>query len=321
MQALWLENGRLYLRDDLSVPLPQAHEALVRVRLAGICTTDLELVKGYYPFSGVPGHEFVGQIAQAPGADDLVGRRVVGEINVACGHCGPCRAGLAKHCRNRQVLGIKQRQGAFAAYLCLPRSNLIPVPDSIADEAAVFAEPLAAALQIEEQVDIAAQHRVLLIGAGKLGLLIAFCLARTGCNLLVAARHSRPQSLLEQFQIAWETEDRLPERAFDIVVEASGTPAGFHLAQRCVRAAGTIVLKSTFKGEVRVNPSVWAVDEITLVGSRCGPLPKALHLLAAGAVDPLPLIEGRHPLPQALRAFEHAAKPGSLKILLEMEGV
>lgn len=183
MQALWLENQQLVLRNDVDIPIPTANEALVKVRLAGICATDLELIRGYYPFTGIPGHEFVGEISHAPGHPERVGERVVGEINTHCGHCHSCRHSRFKHCSQRTVLGIKQRHGAFAEYLCLPLSNLITVPESIGDPQAVFTEPLAAALEIQEQVAVHPSSQVLVIGAGRLGQLIAQTLRLSGCQL------------------------------------------------------------------------------------------------------------------------------------------
>jgi threonine dehydrogenase-like Zn-dependent dehydrogenase len=315
MQALWLENRTLSLRADLPRPSPPPGEALVRVRLAGVCGTDLELVRGYYPYAGIPGHEFVGEVVDAE-ETGLIGRRVAGEINAACGRCWDCRAGRATHCEHRSVLGIRGRNGAFAEYLALPETNLHPVPDGVADEAAVFTEPLAAALQIREQVPVRPGDRVLLVGAGRLGQLIAQTLALTGCDLTVAARHPRQRQLLDRRGIPWIEPDAIPERRFDLAVEATGSPEGFDLARRALRPRGTLILKSTYRGEPAVNLSALVVDEITLVGSRCGPFGAALRLLERRAVDSAGLIEAEYPLARALEAFEHAARPGALKVLL-----
>jgi len=317
MTALWLENHALRLREDLPIPMPQTGEALIRVRLAGICATDLELVRGYYPFTGVAGHEFVGEVVQADGSPTLVGQRVVGEINLACGRCEQCRSGRTRHCENRRVLGIKNQNGAFAQYLTLPTANLHPVPDNVKDEAAVFAEPLAAALEIQEQVDISPKDRVLVVGAGRLGQLIARSLQITGCALGVVVRHASHQALLNKCGIRTLEENEIQSGRWDCVVEATGNPDGFVLARRAVRPRGTIVLKSTFKGENVLNLSAVVVDEITLVGSRCGPFQPALNLLAKHEIDPLPLVEGRYPLTQGIQAFTHAGQPGALKILLD----
>lgn len=314
MQALWLENQHFSLRS-VPVPEPRPGESLVRVHLAGICGTDLELARGYYPFAGIPGHEFVGEVMAAED-HGLVGRRVVGEINAACGHCAPCRAGRPTHCEQRTVLGIRDHHGAFAEYLRLPAANLHPVPDSVPDAAAVFAEPLAAALQIQQQTAVRPGDRVLVVGAGRLGQLIARVLAPTGCELWVVARHGRQRGLLAERGISTVTEDGLPLRHFDLAVEATGSPSGFELARRALRPRGTLVLKSTYRGTLAVDLSALVVDEISLVGSRCGPFAAALRLLERQTLDPTDLIEAEYPLAQAIAALEQAGQPGMLKVLV-----
>ena len=317
MHALWLEGRALRVRDDLPAPAAPPGEALVRVRVAGVCNTDLELVRGYYPYSGVPGHEFVGTVEQATGAPEWVGRRVAGEINAACGACSTCRAGRPTHCETRTVLGIVARNGAFATHLTLPIRNLHAVPDTLSDDVAVFTEPTAAALELQEQVPVAAADRVVVIGAGKLGHLVAQTLAVTRCRLLVVGRSPRPLALLSARGIATATADGIEPRAADLVVECTGHPDGLELARRAVRPRGTIVLKSTYHGKAQVDLARFVVDEITLVGSRCGPFAPALELLAAGRVDPRALVEARYPLADAVAAFDHAARPGALKILVD----
>ena len=317
MQALWLEGQALRVRDDLPVPVPPPGEALVRVRVAGVCNTDLELVRGYYPYSGVPGHEFVGTVEAASGAPEWVGRRVAGEINAACGACATCRAGRRTHCEQRTVLGIVARDGAFATHLSLPIQNLHAVPDRVTDDVAVFTEPTAAALELQEQVKVAARDRVVVIGAGKLGHLVAQTLAVTGCELLVVGRSPRPLSLLAARGIRTATAAGIEPRAADLVVECTGHPDGLELARHAVRPRGTIVLKSTYHGKAQVDLARFVVDEITIVGSRCGPFAPALELLASGRVDPRPLLEARYPLADAVTAFEHAARPGTLKVLVD----
>ena len=321
MQGIWLENQQLTVRDDLSDPQPPDGEALIRVDLAGICATDLEMVKGYYPFTGVLGHEFVGTVISIPEQNskhqDLVGKRVVGEINAACGKCASCRAGRPTHCETRSVLGIAGRQGAFAGYTTLPIENLHPVANNVSDEAAVFVEPLAAALEIQEQIFIHPSDRVLVIGSGRLGQLIAWTLALTGCDIQVVARRPRQQELLLQRGIRVISADQALVRHYDIVVEATGTPDGFHLARKAIRARGMLVLKSTYKGDLTVNFSAIVVDEITLVGSRCGPFKPALGLLESGIIDPRDLIDACYPLENGQEAFEFAARPGVLKVLLK----
>jgi len=317
MNGIWLENRRFSFRDDLPVPAPGEGEALVRVKLAGICSTDLELEKGYYPYAGIPGHEFVGEVASAPGDAGWTGQRVVGEINVACLECEACRAGRTHHCENRTVLGIKDHDGAFAEYLVLPVRNLHRVPAGVPDEEAVFTEPLAAALEIQEQVHIHPEDRVLLIGAGRLGQLIAQTLALTGCSLRVLARHPRQQDLLLSRQIQVVQAGEIEAGRSDVVVEATGSTDGFRLARQAVRPGGTIVLKSTYKGQLEVDFSSVVVDEVRLVGSRCGPFPPALSLLESGRVDPLPLIDARFPLADAPQGLKAAAGRGVLKVVLD----
>ena len=317
MLGLWLEAQQLRVREDIPLPVPPSDEALVRVHLAGICNTDLELVRGYYPFAGVPGHEFVGSVAEAASAPEWVGRRVAGEINAACGSCVSCRAGRPTHCEKRTVLGIVARDGAFATHLRLPIRNLHAVPGALPDEAAVFTEPTAAALEIQQQLSVSPADRVVVIGAGKLGHLVAQTLAVTGCSLLVAGRSPRPLALLAARGIATCDVAALEPRAADLVVECTGHPDGLELARRAVRPRGTIVLKSTYHGKAEVDLARFVVDEITLVGSRCGPFEPALALLASGRVDPRALVEARYPLAEAVAAFEHAARPGALKVLVD----
>ena len=318
MQALWLENSQLSYRDDLPLPTPAVEEAVIKVRLAGICATDLELVKGYYPYTGILGHEFVGEIVQAPAAPERIGQRVVGEINITCGQCNRCLSGYPKHCQQRRVLGIRNQPGAFAEYLCLPLKNLLPVPISLPDEVAVFTEPLAAALAIQEQIHVSPSHQVLIIGAGRLGQLIAQTLRLTGCYLRVVARHKQQQQLLSHQQINWLNELTIPQQTFDIVIEATGSASGFSLARQAIRPGGTIVLKSTYHGDMAINFSSLVVDEIQLVGSRCGPLVSALRLLEKQLITPLPLIDSYFSLQEGLRAFERANQAGVFKVLLTM---
>jgi threonine dehydrogenase-like Zn-dependent dehydrogenase len=315
--ALWLQDRRLRLRDDAPVPAPPAGEALVRVRLAGVCNTDLELVRGYYPYTGIPGHEFVGTVEHAPDAPEWTGRRVVGEINAACGGCETCRAGRPTHCERRTVLGIAGRDGVFATHLRLPVTNLLRVPDAMADEVAAFSEPTAAALEIQQQVAVRKDDRVVVVGAGKLGQLVAQSLAEPGCALVVVTRSARSADLLHARGIATATAGTLEPRRADLVVECTGNPEGLEIARQLVRPRGTIVLKSTYQGRASLDLAPFVVDEITLVGSRCGPFARALDVLQRGAVDPRPLVEARYPLREALAAFEHAARPGTLKVLVD----
>ena len=321
MEAVWLENNILSARSELPIPDPPPGEVLLRVNLAGICATDLEMVKGYYPFTGILGHEFVGTVLSAPDqnrdSQDWVGKRVVGEINAACGTCASCRAGRPTHCEKRSVLGIAGRQGVFADYTTLPVENLHLIPENMPDETAVFVEPLAAALEIQEQVFLRPSDHVLVIGAGRLGQLIAWTLALTGCRLQVVARRPKQQALLHQRGIQVIGPDQVPTREVDVVVEATGSPDGFYLARQAIRPRGTLVLKSTYKGDLNVNFSAIVVDEITLVGSRCGPFAPAIGLLESGKIDPRDLIEACYPLKAAQQAFDFAAQPGVFKVLLK----
>jgi len=313
MQALWLENHKLDLRD---MPKPnKPGEALIRIRKAGVCSTDLELVKGYYPFTGIPGHEFVGEVVSADD-ESRIGQRVVGDINVTCGNCEQCLGGRSTHCENRTVLGISQRDGTFAEYTTLPVVNLHRVPDSVPDELAVFTEPLAAALEIQEQIHIHPTDRVLVIGAGRLGQLIAQTLALTGCDLHVVARYDYQKKILAGREIGIIAEEDIQPWRWDIVVEATGSPSGYSLARQAIRPRGTLVMKSTYKGELSVNFSSIVVDEVNIIGSRCGPFEPALRLMETGKVDPSVLIDAEFKLGETIEAFEHAAKPGVLKVLV-----
>ncbi len=317
MKGLWLENKQLQLRTNLPIPSPPAGEALVKVLRAGICNTDLELLRGYYPYTGILGHEFVGVVEQGP--ENLVHQRVVGEINASCGKCRFCRSGQPTHCENRTVLGIVNRNGAFAEYLTLPIHNLHPIPDSLATDAATFTEPIAAALEIQEQVKIDSHERVLVVGDGKLGQLVAQTLALTGCDLLVIGRHQEKLAKLEKRGIKTGFADAVKDRTFDISVECTGNPEGFAIARRALRPRGTLVLKSTYAGKLTFDASSLVVDEITLIGSRCGPFEPALNLLAQNKVDVKELIQTHYPLHEGLAAFNHAQQPGVLKILLKMD--
>lgn len=320
MRALVIDRG-LRLETNYPTPTPPPGEALIRVRRAGVCNTDLELMRGYMNFHGVPGHEFVGVVEAADGREDLIGRRVAGEINAACGACETCRANRPTHCPQRTTLGIDRRDGAFAEYLTLPFENVHPLPDAISDDAAVFVEPLAAACEITDQVRIRPTDRVALIGDGKLGLLGAQVLALTGCELIAVGRHADKLAILERRGISTTTEiDQLATASFDILVEATGTPDGFAAARRLVRPRGVIVLKSTYAGQaIPVNLTTLVVDEVTLIGSRCGPFEPAIRLLANKQIDVESLIHARYPLAEGVKAFEHAARKGALKVIVTLQ--
>jgi threonine dehydrogenase-like Zn-dependent dehydrogenase len=322
MRALVIHNGPRF-EKNYPTPAPPQGEALIRVLQAGVCNTDLELVKGYMNFTGVPGHEFVGVVEQATGREDLIGQRVAGEINAACGVCETCRANRPTHCPNRTTLGMDRRDGAFADYLSLPFENLHPLPASVSADQAVFVEPLAAAREVLEQVRIQPTDRVAVIGDGKLGLLCAQVVALTGGHLIAVGRHAEKLQILQRRGIATTIDPSAIEpKSLDIVVEATGTPSGFAAARQLVRPRGTIVLKSTYQGEaLPVNLTAIVVDEITLVGSRCGPFQPAIQLLANKQVDVESLIQARYALDDGVAAFERAAQKGALKVIVEMTNV
>lgn len=316
MQAIWLENQNLEVRSGHPVPEPRTGEALIRLLLAGICSTDLEMVNGYYPFQGILGHEFAGEVIACPSDVTWVGARVVGEINIVCGSCAHCRAGRSAHCLQRSALGIKGKDGAFSEFFTLPMENLHRVPDSVSDQAAVFTEPLAAALQIQSQVQIHPEDRVLVVGAGRLGQLIAQSLVHTGCYLRVLIRREKQRRNLTASGIKCVDQTEIKAGGADIVIDASGSPEGFEIARRAVRARGTIIVKSTYAGNLNINMSSIVVDEVSLIGSRCGPFHPALQFLETKFVNPESLIEATYKLEDGLAAFEHAVRPGVMKILL-----
>jgi threonine dehydrogenase-like Zn-dependent dehydrogenase len=307
--------GQLRLVHDYAVPQPAPGEVRIRTTLAGLCNTDLEIMRGYAGFQGVLGHEFVGVVDQA-GDPALVGQRIVGEINASCGVCPTCRAGRSPHCPERTALGIRGRDGVLAVSFCLPASNLHLVPEGIPDEVAVFTEPLAAACEILRQVHVRPTDRVVVLGDGKLGLLVAQVLALTGCDLTVVGRHREKLAFVAKRGIATQPGDKELTGSADMVVECTGRAEGFQAARRMLRPRGTLVLKSTYHGLVQADLAQVVVDEVQIVGSRCGPFPAALRLLAQGLVDVTSLIEAEYPLDEALAAFEHAGRRGALKVLV-----
>ena len=350
MKALRFENNKLKLADS-AVPR-RAGEALVRMTMAGICNTDVEIARGYAGFNGTLGHEFVGVVEESPDKSQI-GRRVVGEINVGCGQCDLCLRTDPRHCPDRTALGIRGRDGAFAEYLSLPPQNLLTVPDGVSDRQAVFTEPLAAALEILDQVEIRASHRVAVIGDGKLGQLISRVIARTGCDLTLIGKHDAKLELaaragvktakLGAAEIVFRSDDfdrgvttevatvlrrddfsrhvttkvvATKAPGFDFVVEASGSPGGMELALDLIRPRGAIILKSTFRGAVRLDTSRIVVNEVSVIGSRCGRFETALRLLESGGVDVESLIAREYPLAEGVEAMAEAQRPGTLKVLL-----
>jgi threonine dehydrogenase-like Zn-dependent dehydrogenase len=310
MRCLYFD-GELKYRDDLPVPQPAPGEALIKVLYAGVCNTDREILAGYKGFTGIPGHEFVGLVEQGEGWE---GRRVVGDINLGCGSCRSCLAGLPNHCLDRRVLGILGKNGAFAEYLTLPLANLREIPPGVGDLAAVFAEPLAAALEICDQCHVRPTQRVAVLGDGKLGQLVARVLALTGCDLTVIGRHPAKLALLAGLAAAMTADRAESLGPFDLVVECTGNPGGLALAQQLVKPRGLIVLKSTFVGDAALSSTLWVVKEISLVGSRCGPLAAALRLLERKLVDVAPLVAGLYKLNDGEAAF---APPGGLKAVFD----
>jgi len=313
--ALRVENNTLSV-GEIAKP-HNADEALVRVLLSGICNTDLEIARGYAGFNGTIGHEFVGIVEDSTEAD-VIGRRVVGEINAGCGKCELCRNEDPRHCVSRTVLGIVGRDGAHAEFLQLPAVNLIPLPDNIPDEQAVFTEPLAAACGILERVEINENDRVAVIGDGKLGLLCAQVVALTGAATVLVGKHTAKLRIAERrgIETSTPTEATKRKREFDLVVEASGAAEGFQLALNLLRPKGKLVLKSTFHGATNMDASRIVVDEISIVGSRCGRFEPAIDLLQKQAVDVASLISEEYSLVDGLHAMDRARAQGVLKVLL-----
>jgi threonine dehydrogenase-like Zn-dependent dehydrogenase len=318
MKALRVKSGKLVLDD---IPRPNGTEALVRVTRSGICNTDLEIARGYAGFEGTIGHEFVGVVESAPDTPDLAGKRVVGEINAGCGSCELCLAGDPRHCPDRTVLGIKGRDGAHAEYLTLPSRNLLVVPDNVSDDAAAFVEPLAAAWGITERVNILPETRVAVVGDGKLGLLCAMALSFASQNTVLIGKHRSKLDRVAGYDIVTilAADAARLANTFDLVVEASGSESGFASALDLVRPKGTIVLKSTFHGTPTWEAWRVVVDEISVVGSRCGRFGPALDLLSEGKIRVEELISDKLPLGDGLRAMELSARPDVLKVLLTME--
>lgn len=319
MLAVQIDSGKI---DVVKVPKPRPKKghALLRLRLAGICNTDVELLRGYYGFSGIPGHEFVADVVQA-GNPRLIGKRVVGEINLACRRCEYCRNGLGRHCPKRTVLGIVRHPGAFAEYLTLPEENLHLVPSSIPDEHAVFTEPIAAACEILEQVCFSEAASIAVLGDGKLGLLIAQVLALKGLSVNLFGRNAVKLEIVKPLGIKTHLVARenpgLPEAEYQFVVDATGSALGFASAMRMIQPRGTLVMKSTVSEPLVFNTAPLIVNEITLVGSRCGLFEPALRLLKAGQLILEPMIDRKAQLSEAADAFRRAQEPGVLKLLLK----
>jgi threonine dehydrogenase-like Zn-dependent dehydrogenase len=317
MRALIFDNG-LRFAADYPRPLPRESEALVRVIYAGICATDREIMKGYMGFSGVPGHEFSGVVEEAA-EKSLLGKRVTGSINIGCRTCPYCASGLSNHCPDRDVLGILNKDGAFAEFLTLPLENIYLLPDSVSLQEGVFAEPLAAAFEITRQVKVSSGMKAAVLGDGKLGLLATLVLQRTGCDLTLIGRHGDRLTAFKEKGMAVSPGVKGLSRNFDITVDCTGSEAGLVEAISITKPRGIVVLKSTIakRNDDILNQVV--IDEITLIGSRCGPFEPAISAIAEGSINVRPFISAVFPLEDGLRAMEEAAKPTSLKVLLKID--
>ena len=336
MQALFWDGHELSIRSSYPTPTDESkiknrewkivgatgsrpgfsgnQTAVVKVHLAGICSTDLQIFKGYMDFTGVPGHEFVGTVRDGP--ENLRGKRVVGEINFGCGQCDNCARDLSRHCPDRKVMGILGADGAFAEFVCVPATNLHVVPENVSDEEAVFTEPLAAAFEILEQVQFNPSDEILVLGDGKLGYLCAQVLKLTGANVTVLGKHEDKLKLIKRAGVRTILLNQWKPKVYDVVIEATGSESGFKFAMSAVRPRGTLVLKSTIAGEHRVSLAPLVINEVTVIGSRCGVFPPALEALEEKSVSVTPLIEKVYPLAEGIEAVARAARPGTRKILL-----
>jgi len=314
MRALLLDR-QLTVRDDYPDPAPAPGESIVRVRMAGICGTDLELARGYMSYRGVPGHEFVGEVVDTK-TPALAGRRVVGEINAACGRCPFCLDGLRRHCPNRTVLGIVGRDGAFAEFLRLPDENLIALPDSISDELGVFVEPVAAIYEIFDQTKLRRDYKIAVLGDGRLGALAAIVLHAADYAPMLAGHHRDKLDRLAALGLEVKLEDQL-DSSFDVVIDCTGNSAGLDRALALVRPRGTVILKSTAAAGASLNLTQAVVNEITIVGSRCGRFAPEIAALSSGKIDPGPLVSSVFPLDDAAAAFAAAGRSPNFKVLLK----
>ena len=315
MQAL-IYNNKLTYVSDYPKPVADNGEAVIKVQLAGICATDLEIVKGYMGFEGILGHEFVG-IVESAQESRWLGKRVVGSINAACRTCTTCLSQGPEHCPTRTVLGIFKRDGVFAEYVTLPEANLFEVPAKVSDQEAVFVEPLAAAVKILEQVPVRPTAKTAVVGPGRLGILIGQVLAINGTDVTMLGRSESSLSFSKKLGLSTAYVHEISDDSYDFVVEATGNPEGFSQSLRIIRPGGTIILKSTFASKKSIDLTKVVVAEINMVGSRCGPFAPALRLLAHGKVSVMPLIEAQYNLEDGLQAFQKAALPGTKKILLK----
>jgi threonine dehydrogenase-like Zn-dependent dehydrogenase len=315
MRAIVLDGNQVTLQVSRPRPEPRLGEVVVRVLTAGVCETDLQLVRGYMAFNGVPGHEFVGVAEEGPYA----GHRVVGEINCSCWTCPTCVAGRPTHCPNRTTLGIVNHDGAFAEYIAVPQRNLHPVPDSIESDVAVFTEPVAAAFQIPAQIEVHRADRVVVVGDGRLGNLCAQVLAGICESVLVVGKHPEKLALLASLGLDTMRLSEIAEQHFaDVVVDCTGSESGLPTALKLVRPRGTIVLKTTVAGTQQMPWAPIVIDEVTIVGSRCGPFDRALDALAAGRISVLPMVSQRFDLSHGIEALDAANAQGVMKVLIDV---
>ncbi len=316
MRALYFEKKICY-RTDYPVPKPKCNEALIRITMAGICNTDLEIMKGYLDFKGVPGHEFVG-IVEKSEEKKWEGKRVAGEINIGCGVCSYCLSRMKNHCPNRSVLGILKKDGTFADYITLPVSNLHAIPDSVSDEEAVFIEPIAAAFEISLQVNIKPGDNVCVLGDGKLGILAGQVLSLTGCNLTVIGHHEEKLSILSQIGIHTSLNEDISDK-FDVVVDCTGSPSGLKKSLALAKPKGKVILKTTLAKREPVDLNAVVINEIDLIGSRCGPFAPAIRALQKKLIDTRSLISKTYFLDEGTEAFKYASQKGVLKVILKTE--
>jgi len=315
MKATYFDGKKMFF--DENYPQPKSGEALVRVRLAGICGTDLEILQGYMKYDGILGHEFVGIVEKSQNVE-LIGKRVVGEINVGCDKCNFCEKGMQRHCPHRTVLGILKRDGAFAEFLSLPEKNLHVIPDSISDEQAVFIEPLAAAFEIKDQVSLKSHWNVAVVGDGRLAQLIIQVLKLSCPNITCFGKHKNKLQNLVNSGIKIKIGiDHSDEQSFDLVVEATGSNSGFSDTMKLIKPRGTVVLKSTIASRENLDLTPTIINEITLVGSRCGLFKPAIDALATGIVSVDSMIDSTFPLENFSEAIEYAKKPDTLKVFLK----
>lgn len=318
MKAVVFDNG-LKLDNNYPMPVPQKGETLIKVNTIGICNTDYEITLGYMGYKGILGHEFTGVVEKAENKD-LIGKRVVGEINCGCGQCDWCAQGLERHCFNRSTLGIWQREGCFAEYVCLPEKNLLVIPDNVTDEEAVFVEPLAAALEILEQVHIPPYKKVIVLGDGKLGLIIALALNAAGLDITLVGKHEEKLNIAKAQGVKTELLNNLKiEKAYDFVVEATGSITGFETSLALTKPRGTLILKSTIAASKEFNLAPIVIDEITVLGSRCGQFAPALRMLEQKRIDVKPLISDIYAIDDSIAAFERNKEKSSVKVLVKVK--